>query len=698
MPLLVCRTGLTVTNPPFGGAPTTGFPQDTDNNAADFIFVDTNGTSVGAGQRLGAPGPKNLSSPVFANANTPHTLLDTCAVPGVAPNKARDFTSVPANNSTFGTVDLRRTFTNNTGAPLTRLRFRILNIATFPAASGIADLRPISSADLASVTVDRPPCGVGTSNIPVGGTTLEVDNTAPSTGQPNGGGFNSTFSTGAVTVATPLANGASIDLHFLFGIQQTGSYKLAVIAEALPTGGDLWILTGNTEDASDVEGVATPPVIAQQGPLTRQQGSPAINSTIATVSDTNAGTLTVTATTVPAGITVSNIVNNVGTITADVAANCAAALGANTVVLKVTNGTTGQSSTANLTVNVTANSPPVLTYANPPGVVFGQGGTVNPATGPSDNGTISTIAVQSTGTFTGIVSVNNSTGVVSFSNSAPVGNSTITIRATDNCAATTDAPFTITVSKANTTTALVSGTNPSVSGKSVTFTATVTTVAPGLGSPTGTVNFLDGATPLASNVALNGAGVATFTTTSLSIGTHSITAVYSSDANFNASTSPAVSQVVNKASTTTALTSSANPTAFGQSTIFTATVAAVVPGSGTPTGTVTFLDGATTLGTGTLNGAGVATFGTSTLSVGSHTITASYAGDANFLASVSSPLTQTVNKATTASTVVSSVNPSVFGQTVIFTATVVSTAPPIAPAGTITKSVKTALSELGCER
>ena len=388
----------------------------------------------------------------------------------------------------------------------------------------------------------------------------------------------------------------------------------------------------------------------------------------------------------------SNIVNNVGTITADVAANCAAALGANTVVLKVTNGTTGQSSTANLTVNVTANSPPVLTYANPPGVVFGQGGTVNPATGPSDNGTISTIAVQSTGTFTGIVSVNNSTGVVSFSNSAPVGNSTITIRATDNCAATTDAPFTITVSKANTTTALVSGTNPSVSGKSVTFTATVTTVAPGLGSPTGTVNFLDGATPLASNVALNGAGVATFTTTSLSIGTHSITAVYSSDANFNASTSPAVSQVVNKASTTTALTSSANPTAFGQSTIFTATVAAVVPGSGTPTGTVTFLDGATTLGTGTLNGAGVATFGTSTLSVGSHTITASYAGDANFLASVSSPLTQTVNKATTASTVVSSVNPSVFGQTVIFTATVVSTAPPIAPAGTVTKSVKTALS------
>src|SRR5205085_8027290 len=77
------------------------------------------------------------------------------------------------------------------------------------------------------------------------------------------------------------------------------------------------------------------------------------NSTIATVSDSSAGTLTVTATTVPTGITVSNIVNSSGTVTADVAASCSATAGANTVVLTVTNGTTGLMNTANLTVNVT---------------------------------------------------------------------------------------------------------------------------------------------------------------------------------------------------------------------------------------------------------------------------------------------------------------------------------------------------------
>jgi len=670
-------SGLTVTNPPFGGTPTDGFQQDTDDNASDFIFVDTNGTSAGDGQRLGAPGPKNLSSPVYVGSGTPRTLLDTCSIPGAAPNKVRDNTADAPNNSTFGTIDLRRTFTNNTGGNLTRLRFRFQNIATFPAASGIADLRPRTSTDVV-VTVDRPPCGSGTSNITVHGTTLEQATGAPATGQPNGGGFNSSMSADTITLGTPLANGASIDLRFLFGIQQTGSYKIAVIAEGLPTAGDLWILQGNTEDTSDFEGSVTPPVIAQQGPLTRQQGSPAINSTIATVSDTNPGTLTVTATP-PAGITVSNIVNNVGTVTADVAATCGAALGANTVVLTVTNGSTAQSASTNLTVNVTANSPPVLSYNNPPAVSFGGNGQVNPATGPSDNGTVNTIIVQSQGTFTGIVGVNNTSGIVLFSNAAPVGTSTITIRATDNCGTTTDAPFTITVNKGDTTTAVVSSANPSVFGQPVTFTATVSPVPPASGSPTGSVNFLDGVTTIATNVPLNGSAIATFTTSALSVGTHSITAVYNSDANFNGSTSPAVSQVVNKDNTSTTVASSANPAQFGQTVTFTATVTANPPGSGTPTGTVTFTDGATTLGTGTLNGGGQATFSTNTLSVATHSIVATYGGDGNFNGSASSTLSQVVNKAQTNTALTSSVNPSVFGQAVTFTATVTSAAPPIAP-------------------
>ena len=115
-------------------------PKDTDNNAVDFVFVDTNGTSAGAGQRVGAPGPENLSSPIQRNASISSSLLDTCVGRGSPPNQVRDLTSVPAQFSTFGTVDIRRTFTNNTGANVTRLRFRIVDLTTFPTPSGICRL------------------------------------------------------------------------------------------------------------------------------------------------------------------------------------------------------------------------------------------------------------------------------------------------------------------------------------------------------------------------------------------------------------------------------------------------------------------------------------------------------------------------------------------------------------------------------
>jgi hypothetical protein len=210
------------------GACTIDTPKDTDNNAADFIFVDTNATSAGAGQRLGAPGPENLSSPIQRNTSFAVNLLDTCAAAASPPNRVRDFTPGPLFTSSEGTLDIRRTIVNNTGGNVTRLRFRIIDLTTFPAPAGIADLRPITSTSVV-VTVDRPPCGSGTSNITVNGTTLEQP---PS--QPNGGGFNSSMSAGTVTLATPIANGASIDVRFLLGIQQTGSFKFYINVEALP--------------------------------------------------------------------------------------------------------------------------------------------------------------------------------------------------------------------------------------------------------------------------------------------------------------------------------------------------------------------------------------------------------------------------------------------------------------------------------
>jgi hypothetical protein len=220
-----CGKGGSITT--LGGCPTGGAVKDSNDNAADFIFVDTNGNNVGAGQRLGAPGPENLSSPVVRNSAIA-ALLDPCVGSSSPPNRVRDFTSSPANNSTFGTLDFRYTFTNVSGASVTRLRFRVIDITTFPVPSGYADLRLRSSADVV-VTVDRAPCGSGTSNVTVRGTTLEQP---PS--QPNGGGFNSTLSAGTITLATPLANGAAIDLRFLLGIQQTGSYKFYLNIEASP--------------------------------------------------------------------------------------------------------------------------------------------------------------------------------------------------------------------------------------------------------------------------------------------------------------------------------------------------------------------------------------------------------------------------------------------------------------------------------
>jgi len=198
-------------------------PQDTGDNAADFVFVDTNGTPSGAGQRLGAPGPENSTSPIQRNSLFPGGRIFPCVASSSPPNRVRNFTADEANNSTFGTLSIRIRVTNNTGANVTRLRFRIIDLTTFPAPSGYADLRARTSA----TTVEADPC----TSLPatIFGTTLEQP-----PAQPNGGAFNSTLSAGTITLATPLAPGANYDFQLLFGIEQTGRFKAYVNVEALP--------------------------------------------------------------------------------------------------------------------------------------------------------------------------------------------------------------------------------------------------------------------------------------------------------------------------------------------------------------------------------------------------------------------------------------------------------------------------------
>ncbi|MBV8856580.1 MAG: hypothetical protein JOZ02_06450 [Acidobacteria bacterium] len=223
-----CGKGGSVTA--LGACPTGGLPRDTDDNATDFLFVDTNATPAGAGQRLGAPGPENLSSPVQRNGQVAVGNLDPAVGTSSPPNRVRTFAEDGANNSTFGTLLIRRTITNNTGAPVTRLRFRVVDQTTYPAPPGSADLRARTSGAtpiVVTITGTNPACTGRACTVQQ--TTLE---TPPA--QPNGGGLNATLSAGSVTLANPVPAGGQINVQFLLGIQQTGTFKFFFNVEALP--------------------------------------------------------------------------------------------------------------------------------------------------------------------------------------------------------------------------------------------------------------------------------------------------------------------------------------------------------------------------------------------------------------------------------------------------------------------------------
>jgi plastocyanin len=196
--------------------------------------------------------------------------------------------------------------------------------------------------------------------------------------------------------------------------------------------------------------------------------------------------------------------------------------------------------------------------------------------------------------------------------------------------------------KGDTTTALTTSQDTTTYAEAATLTATVTANAPATGTPTGTVTFMDGATPFCSNVALNAAGAATCSTAPLSAGAHSITATYNGVPTFNPSTSQPIAQTVVQASSTTALSSLQNPSDFGQSVTFKATVTIDAPGTGSPDGVVTFSDGAFGICAGVHLSSGVASCTTSTLAIGNHNVTAAFDGDANVSGSSSATVIQTV--------------------------------------------------------
>ncbi len=239
-------------------------------------------------------------------------------------------------------------------------------------------------------------------------------------------------------------------------------------------------------------------------------------------------------------------------------------------------------------------------------------------------------------------------------------------------------PITQTVTKAPTATLLASSLNPVGTNQAVTFTATVSSHYGG--AATDAVTFMAGAQNLGS-AALRG-NIASLTTSFATAGTYSIMAQYNGDSNNTSSTSGALSEKI-IASTTTSVTSSLNPSVVGQTVTFTATVtsSAGIPPNGE---IIAFYNGSAMLGTAPLSG-GTAMLTTSALPAGVFTITARYPGDSTFAASTSLGLRQTVNatsKSATATTLASSLNPSIYGQKVTLMAQV-TTSGPVPPTGTV---------------
>ncbi|MBM4070658.1 MAG: hypothetical protein FJ271_17140 [Planctomycetes bacterium] len=224
-----------------------------------------------------------------------------------------------------------------------------------------------------------------------------------------------------------------------------------------------------------------------------------------------------------------------------------------------------------------------------------------------------------------------------------------------------------TVNKANTTTTIGSSSGTTVFGQTVTFTATVSAVSPGAGTPSGNVNFLVDGVSVGFG-ALSG-GVATFAINSIAVAgsPHTVASQYVGDGNFNTSSSGNGSHTVNKANTSVGMSSSTGTTVFGQTVTFTATVAAVSPGQGTPTGNVDFLVDGVSVGQGSLSG-GIATFATGAISVAGspHAITANYLGSGSFnTGSGTLAGGHTVNQANTSNTISTSNNNAAFGVPVI---------------------------------
>lgn len=498
--------------------------------------------------------------------------------------------------------------------------------------SGDGNFNSVVATMTQNVAKVTPVVTVSTSGPSIFGQTVTITASVP-----NGPTGTITITSGGVTLGS--------------GTITSSNGTVTVTTTNLPVGSDLITATYGGDATNNSATGTTTQTVSKASPTETLSSS--LNPSTFGQSVTLTATLP---TNVTGTVTFKNGGTNLGTssVTNGVATFVTSTLpaGSDAITAAYSGDANNGSANASLTQTVTKGTPTVTVSTSGPSN-FGDPVTIT-VTLPV--GTTGTVTVTSGGNPVGSGTVNPTTGVVTVTTTAlPVGTDPITATyggdSNNNPATGTTNQ---TVSKDTPVVSLASSANPSQTGQSVIFTATLPSGA------TGTVTFTSGTTALGTSP-LSG-GKATVATSTLSVGSDPITATYNGDSNYNSATAT-LTQNVGKNITTITLTSSMNPSNINQSVTFTATVQTAA------TGTITFLDGSATLGTGSINN-GVATFATSTLTGGTHTITASYAGDTNYSPAVSTPLTQTVNKTASTVTLSSSVNPSNINQSVTFTATV----------------------------
>jgi hypothetical protein len=487
-----------------------------------------------------------------------------------------------------------------------------------------------------------------TTTLPVGTDTI----TATYSGDSNHSGSSGTLSGGQVVnqLSTSTAVAASLNPS-VYG--QTVSFTANVTSTSgTPTGTVQFNVDGSPSGS----------------PVTLSSGSATSSST----STLAVGTHTVTAT--YSGAT--NYAGSAGTLSGGEVVNSATA--ATVVTSNLNPSTIGQSVTFTATIN------------GEYGLVKGGKGHAKP-----EDVTGSVTWSANTGCGTTAVSSGNPGTAACTTSTLPVGSDTITATYSgDSNHSGSTGTLSEVVNQYSTSTAVASTLNPATYGQSVSFTANVTSTS---GTPTGTVQFNVDGSPFGSPVTLSSGSATSNSTSTLAKGTHTVTAVYSGATNYAGSTGTlSGGEVVSSAAAATVVTSSLDPTSYGQSVTFTATINGEYglvkgrKGHAKPedvTGTVTW---STNTGCGTTavtsGNPGVATCTTSTLPVGTDTITATYSGDSNHSGSTGTLSGgQVVNQLNTSTAVGSSLNPATYGQSVSFTANVTSTSG--TPTGTVQFSI-----------